>query len=334
MFEYELIYDVVADKIRNNILNDADHCLLIPELIKDTFDKINKTYIRLKSTNFENDGKFYNGYVIFCNGKKIERIIREDGTFITLPKDTDINYCGAYFSDDLLLVTINDEYAYIDGINGKILYLPKEYQINTLSNYSEGFAICTCHDKQFYFDKNFEKKSIEYEYASIFMNGRALVCTDTEWQIIDRNFNVLLSFLRKECNYDFFKRILCDIEDEAKKLVRESVVDERFTMFSAGKMYLKKGTNISIFMPWIIKKIADKFDLVVPDVEIKEQLVWLVNEVAKKGCYVYDVENDEVFPAELQIGIRVSSCDRSVISYDEEDVAFLRQKVKKEIADE
>ena len=334
MFEYKLIYYVSSDKYRGSInKSDDDYCILIPELIKDAFDKINGTSIEIKPTDFADNGKFKNGYAIFCKDFRIEKIIREDGTIIAnLPKD--IIHSDESFSDDRLLIIIDERYAYIDGTTGQIYYLPEEYKDASASSYYNGYAIIFDNGKQFYIDKDLKKKSIEYEYASQFINGRALVCTETEWQIIDSEFNILLTFSRQEFKDDFFNKILSNIEDEKNKASKDSNIISFEKDFGRKRTYINSQTGLSIFMPVIIKSIAKKFNLELPDLGIKEQFIWLINEISKQGTYIYSTKDGSITPVELKTGIMIDSKNGSVTSYDETDVAFLRQRIKEESLDE
>ena len=333
MFGYELVYYVETDRFYGNVCEDRYMCLLLPELIKDVFNKINSTPLRIKRSNIEENGKFENGYAILWHHNNIVKVVREDGkVFDKIPDNTE--YCGLGFCDDRLLVTVNGHYAYIDGISGKIFYLPEEFGNVVPGSYSCGYAIITCDEKKSYIDKDLNKKSIEYEYASPFLQNRALVCTDSEWQIIDDNFAVLLDFPREKFKDEFFKGILFDIEEESKNSEMGSLISSYVENGGRDRIYIFQETGISIFMGATIKKIAEILDLKVPELSIKEQLVWLVNEVSKKGTYVYDTRDGKFCPVNLKVGIRIKSPNGNIVSYDETDVEFLRQRVKKETLDE
>lgn len=336
MFEYKMLYEVSCyDLTSSNIADDERYCLLIPELIENIDHKINNYSIKIEESDYIENGYFNNGYSIFFKNDYILKIIREDGTFIeNLPALIKPLYNK--FCEDRLLVTIEGKEAYIDGISGEILPMPEEY--STLFEYHCGYAVVAndIDGSCYYMDKDLTILPNKYYAASPFAFDKALVCTDSEWQIIDTSFNVILSFPRSERKDQFFKIIIDQIENEANNEAhRDSNVIRKLGKWPKEIIYLNIDTNLSIFAPNIIKNIAQKLDLVLPtDLDFKNQLVWLVNEVSKKGIYVYDLKERKIVEVELEKGIEISNRSGRLISYDEEDIEFLRQRIKKESLNE
>lgn len=349
MFNYKMIYEisegnfqVVSDKDGKYSLsvsepeNSNNFCLLIPELIEDTFKKIKSKPIEIKKSSFRQNGIFANGYCIFCDGDYITSIIRDDGSFVeNLPAN--VKHANNYFGDNRLLVTIDGSLAYIDGLNNKIYYLPEEYQNATLSNYSCGYAVVTDHDKFFYLDKDFKKAANkEFVYASSFMENRALVCTPDEWQIINRDFKIFLIFSRNKSTDRFFIKAIREIQKELEAKSEEMSPSAKITnpyfyqkISMPTEIHLDKDTALSIFAPAIAKDIAKKLELVIPtDLEPKKQLVWVISEAAKKGTFIYDIKNGNLTEVELRTGIEIRSDEGCIRSFDENDVSFLRKRVK------
>lgn len=330
MLEYEMIYNYSGVTS-----NDPDNvCLLIPELIKTMVGKINGMEVRLKDSDFKQNGKFNNGYCILTDQNMILRILREDGSEIPdLPKN--LQWVAEYFSCDRLLIAMNGEYGYLDGVTGKIYMLEKGFNCLKSSDFSSDLAIMTDYStKDVYLDKELAFVSPKYTHATPFVKGCALVYTDAEWQIIDKEFKPLLTFARDEKYDRLFQKIQNDIEEEVhKNSIRESNVIEQ-SRWSDSKYYSDKNTGFSIFMPSIISSIAQQLGVVLPDLSVREQLIWIVNEAAKKGTYAYILDKKALVPVEFKMGVRISDDRGSVVSYDDADVAFLRQRVAKENLDE
>lgn len=334
MFNYKLIYNVFGEGLWGEIVPNDTFCLLIPEAINDVWHKLNNISIKIKKTDFEQNGEFNNGYAIFCEGRNIEKIIREDGSFVKVPLFTTI--CSDRFWNDLLLVEINGSFAFLDGINGEIIGLSKEQENNFArpNNFYGDYAVVSEIHREYYVNDKMQQVSPDYLNASPFVEGQALVCTDTGWQVVDHDFNVLLSFPKWDGDDLFFSKILNLMVEEAEKLnvVPTSVITAGTEM---EMIVWNEETKISIFMAGVIDKIATMLDLEVPaGMDIRERLVWLVSEAAKKGNYVYSISDNMLIPIELKMGVEINDENGKVVSYDQKDVAFLRERIKRDKLDE
>jgi len=102
----------------------------------------------------------------------------------------------------------------------------------------------------------------------------------------------------------------------------------------------------------LISQIANYFGLELPQVSGNERLVWLINEVSKKGIYIVflgcieigriikatnilvngiqNLEFVRCMESDLIPGVRISNGINAVTSYDEKDMEFLRSRIKKD----
>lgn len=333
MLTYEFVYDItmnenLKDRKLDNVL------LLVPTAIDEIVSKINKKGIKLDCSVLNKEVNFNNGYCILCEGKFIKKIIKENGTMIEdLPDNiTSVDDC---FHDDQLLVKVGKNMGFIDGLNGKLrVFL--DPSIMAAQGFSEGYTIAYQNEDPdellYYVNKELQMVSQRYDNASAFIAGRAVVATETEWQIVDREFKPLFTLpVTEECD-DYFYNIIDEFDNIALKRRENKVAIVEKLSNSKEMIFLNSDTGFSIFMPIILADIAKQLGVTLPNLEIKEQLVWLINEASKNGVFAYDLEKKDLFSLKLRQGIRIGTDDGnlSVVSYDEKDVAFLRERVKKD----
>lgn len=331
MFTYENVYKVINGDIEKEISSSDEEFLLIPDLIDDIIKKINSFEVAVPYSDFSNNGIFQNGYAIIYDSEGIKEIIREDGSTINdIPNK--IKCVGTRFLDDRLLIRTEQNFAsnygYIDGITGKILMLPQAYQNAWAEDYSNGYTVIQ--DGSYaYINKDFQIVSPEkYIAASYFIHGKSLVATDKKWKIINTEFKTLLSFDRDTESDEFFNEIVKRIDIFVKNNIKKSNIR---TEKSRSRMkYFDKKTGFSIFTPFIIKMVAAQLNLEVPNIDIKEQLVWLVDEASKLGTYTCNIKTGVLTKVKVRKGIKISDGNQSMVSYDEKDVAMLRERKKTE----
>lgn len=89
----------------------------------------------------------------------------------------------------------------------------------------------------------------------------------------------------------------------------------------------------------VVRKLASYFDLDVPNTDVKRQLIWLISEIAKKGNYVFHFnQSEELNIPEIEKipdgclaqAVIISDGKNIVISDDEKDISFMRERIKKD----
>lgn len=301
------------------------YCILLPQFIDDILLKMNNRSIFCPRgargiTGPEDNGKFINGYAVIKCNRNISYIIREDGSIIdNLPPNIE---SAQPFFDDMLVGSIDGKCCFINGLTGKVQYLSLEYESfpTYMASFHDGYIKVLKSGKWYYLDKNLNECSNGYTYASNFIDNKALVCVDDNWQIINGNFDLLENFSNNTDKNDLFLQAIKNIDDFTNSIKTSSKVK---TKFDANHItYYDIDTGFSIFLPHMIESISICLGIEMPQqMALKEKIIYLVNEASKRGVYAFDIHNYELIKLDLEDTLLINEPIDGVY-------ALLRQKIK------
>lgn len=124
----------------------------------------------------------------FSNGAAL---VKTDGRFCYINDSGELMVKPKFFMansylDDLAGVLLGSEWCFVDRAGDKVLASKTQY--DSLSSFSEGYAVAGRSGSFGYVDRNFNEKKSGYEAATDFLNGTAAVKTGGKWMLIDQNF--------------------------------------------------------------------------------------------------------------------------------------------------
>lgn len=318
MFLYEEIIGIEGEEyIRNyDSLDFSKKILLIPELIDKIIDKADNV-----SFDFDIDENgFVNGYAI---SKDKHSFMTKRGKICRLGNKIKIR---SKFSEDKVMVSINDICAVYYAIYNlhDFIKLPVDV-INAQWSFSEGLALCQVRklegDYFNYIDDKGEIVSTEdYVYATSFVGGKALVKTrNGNFKFINKQFKTLMSF-------NNFPEKLCTEFVKAYASYNHNLPND---IAAVSNRYFYDG-DLPLFVYVIIDTICETFGFTLESTDPKEQLTEALSLLAAKGTYMLDTKTMKLEEVNVVKGVKIknTNSDNFVISYDIDDYAFLRSRIR------
>lgn len=332
MFEYQRIYGIVKDNYISEFEPKSGRCLLIPECLPDFIKEVNGIQVEpIKEGKLNLPTSYVNGYLIAEEYSRLSEFINRSGKRIPIPQDI---IKLDFFSCDRALGVKNkgevEEQVYIDGLTGEEVATPANLDIKRKHPFRDGLARVQLNDGYTYLSKDMvDVAPKHYTVASDFFAERATVLDseDDAWLLIDTSFATIDRIPNTSSAKVFFNK-LCSLYTESHQNFPDDDI-ERIPSYFDNYSFIDKNTGFSVFMPEIIKKLAEYFELTLPEGTVKEQLVWLISEISKKGTYYLDLQNRTIEPVTIRKGIKISDGNNCTISYDPEDVEFLLERTKR-----
>lgn len=333
MLNYESTYAVLDNNETIEVSNLLNQILLLPEVINDIINKLKNIAIKVDS-NVPFRGQFINGYCCLRVGQGEKIILSANGKVMRI-KDTNIIISYPFFCHHAVATIDKVEKCYVSALTGEIIRIPKELKAKKIYNYHCGYAVVKLENDEYAYLGNPCTGAIKiaspenYLTASHFFHDKALVKTAKCWKLINSKFKTITSFPINEREDLFFESIVAKIDAEAEKIYPNEFIEAKEISNVDYYTFIDTKTGFSIFATSIIEKIANHFNLELPSKTIYEQLIWLVTEVAKLGNFIYDYNKDSFREVTVIPGIKISDGNNEIISFDEKDVALIKERTKK-----
>lgn len=323
MFNYDITYGLKKDSGIVDIKSDKNILLLIPEMIDDIIAKINSLTVEVSPNEFgiSSACNFKNGYACLGKVNGRQRILTKNGEIFEIDKEG--LELESSFYEDMAAASYydydsnDDSYGYINGITHEFVPLPKELKVKWADDFLDGYAkIRTTNVGTVFVDKDMNVLALDK--VEEIKNIRCLSYRDKARRAQELSENLGAS------TATIFFRI--DKLDNIKKI--ESGETNRY-------IYIDNENGMNIMAHQIVRKLASCFGLELPDISLKEQLVWLIGEISRKGIYLLYLDSESESPKveiideeNLLSGVRISDGVNSVASFVEKDVSFMRERIK------
>lgn len=152
---------------------------LVTKSIKELYSTIKYKY-ELDLDRYENVTSLGESYFAITKNEK-QGLLYKDKTVLF----NQFDYIGSY-SDELISVSYEGEYYYVDKDGNKRKVPPKEIKCEYLGDICEGLIVVKENGKYGYYDKEFKKQFGEYDYATNFNEGIAAVKKENHWYLMDK----------------------------------------------------------------------------------------------------------------------------------------------------
>lgn len=329
MFQYEEVIGIEREEYIENYssLDFSNKLLLIPELIEEIVKASEDI-----SIDFDIDENgFVNGYAI---GKDKHSIMSKRGKITAFPQNTKI--CSKV-SEDKAMVAISDAsdigvYYFIFNFNGYI-ELPTNV-VDARWGFSDGLALCKVGKPDGdYFNYVNERGEIvsseDYVCASSFVGGKAIVkAKNGDFRFINRQFKTIMSL--KDTPANLCEKMVRLYDDDNSN---DKINNIKLRTWSRDKYFYDCENGVPLFIYKIIDEVCRKFEFTLESTNPKEQLAEVLSLLATKGTYMLDIRTLEIEEVKVVRGVKIrdTESERTVISYDKDDYAFLKTRLRSEV---
>lgn len=160
------------------LVEEIENRELVTEKIKKLYAVIKYKY-ELDLDRYEDAVSLGSSYFAVTENEK-KGLIFKDLTILF----NEYDYIGGYH-DELISVSLNGEKYYVDEEGNKRKVLPESMECEYLGDICDGLISIKSNGKYSFYNKEFQKKFGEYEYASNFNEGIAAVKEGGNWYLIN-----------------------------------------------------------------------------------------------------------------------------------------------------
>jgi len=347
MHKEEILGVKAESSSKIEILEESNYIILHPDFMKATFNKIHN----LRFGPLESIYSFCDGYMIFekkddrfssewgfidINGNiyiyeipnlqyishgffsykigKYLRFINSNKKMINSPEN--IVDCG-YFNDGVIPVKISRDTArfYVEPYDGRQFYYGKPLPI------CDTFWIKS--DVRYYWvyiDENGNiVKDTEYEFASSFINGEALVFKNGHWYFINAKFEYLRGFYGDKQEYE-----QC-VSKYFSNIKRENNISLHNDC-SRCVFPIDNETEIPILFKPILNNMIERFSLPKIDKKFYGLMTDYIKIISQKGLFAAQLDTEEILPVQIYPGERIfDEYNGSIVTFKDTPLERVRK---------